>query len=587
MKKVLIGLALVAILGAAAGAFYFYNQKQEEDHAADEVAAAQVVAELVQRVEQTLQQTTPVSWVYDADETLLFAIRASDEASATKVVPEMIAKGMRTRYPEGFATRLFRDYMVENQMGSMSDYFVNYGVSQLQEQLSEEDLMRYYTTIAVYGQVNGLENAAVEYFNRDLARCNSWQYGFLEYAYNNPEANTTEYLAQVGKTAEQAEFLQNNVKNAALESLLRNEVQKMPSVSMGTTSYAVKLSVAANQQQVLQASVDSYMRQFIDLSSNGTYTVNASVAVLDNITGLITAYIPGRTSSAANPQEFMMNSSIWFENFDALIQRIAQPGQTRYSLQTVKLPNGDFTFVGTGQQWDEQELATGVSRTSTAIDVLQKIKVMVLSSSPSLIQQVKDLNGNLIYNAPNPQIQPANNKTVLKLRQCFTEDGEESTVTLGSQLLLPAGIISFEMTREYTVVVLLGSGVIGGEVTSATRDALQGVTTSIIEDVKAFFPTPKTAMYARTQEMADEFAATYAANYALLSAGLGEKFAKLEAMPVESSATRREFEAEYERLSAELKSLESFVSKKDYAELGEQLYEIKQAKADLLLQYSV
>ena len=587
MKKVLIGLALVAIIGAAAGAFYLYSQKQEEDHTADEAAAAQTVADLAARVEDVLSKTTPVSWVFDADETLLFAIRSSDEASATKVVPESIATSFRAKYPEGFATRILRDYMVEKQMGGMSDYFVEKATQGIHERLSEDDLLRYYTTIATYGSVTGLENAAVEYFNSDLSKLNTWQYGFLEYAYNNPEANTTEYLAQIGKTAEQVNFLQTNVRNAALEALLRSEVQKMPSVSMGTQSYTVKLSIAATQQQVLQSSIDTNMRSFIDLASNGTYTVNASVAVLNNVTGLITAYIPGRTSTAENLQEFTMNTSVWSENFDALIQRIAQPGQTRYSLQTVKLPNGDYTFVGTGQQWDEQKLATGVGKMSTATDILQKIKVMVLSSTPSLIQQVKDLNGNLIYNASNPEIQPANNKTVLKLRQCFVEDGEEQTVTLQSQLLVPAGIISFEMTREYTVVVLLGSGVIGGEVTSATRAALKDVTTSIVNDVREFFPTPKTAMYARTQEMADEFAATYAANYALLSVGLGEKFDKLEAMPIESSATRREFEAEYERLSAELKSLEAFVSKKDYAELQNVLYEIKQGKAELLLQYSV
>lgn len=587
MKKVLIGLALVAIIGAAAGAFYLYTQDQAEKRSVDEAAAAQVVSELVQRIEETLQKNTPVSWVYDADETLLFAIRVSDEASATKAVPAAIEEGLRKRYPEGFATRIYRDMMVEKQLGDKSDYFVEYGVSQLQAQVSEVDMMRYLTTIAIYGTVNGLENAAVEYFNNDLGKLNVWQYGFLEYAYDNPTASTTEYLASVGKTAEQAAFLQINVRNAALEALLRNEVQKLPSVQMGAQSYTVKLSVAANQQQVLQASVDSYMRSFIDLASNGSYMVNASVAVLDNSTGLITAYIPGRTSASANPQEFELNTGVWSANFDALVSRIAQPGQTRYSLQTVKLPNGDFTFVGTGKQWDDQVLATGVSDTSTAIDVLQKLKVMVLSSSPSLIQQVKDLSGNLIYEAPRPQIQPANNKTVLKLRHCFAEEGQESTTMLGSQLLLPAGIISFQMTKDYTAVVLLGSGVLGGEVSKDVRTQLQGVTTSIIDDVKEFFPTPKAAMYARTQEMADEFAATYAANYALLSVGLGEKFANLEAMPIESSATRREFEAEYERLSAELQSLESFVSRKAYAELTAQLYEIRQARAESILQYSV
>ena len=129
MKKVLIGLTLVAIIGAAAGAFYLYTQDQAEKRSADEAAAAQVVSELVQRIEETLQKNTPVSWVYDADETLLFAIRVSDEASATKSVPTAIEEGLRKRYPEGFATRIYRNMMVEKQLGDKSDYFVEYGVS--------------------------------------------------------------------------------------------------------------------------------------------------------------------------------------------------------------------------------------------------------------------------------------------------------------------------------------------------------------------------------------------------------------------------------------------------------------------------
>lgn len=587
MKKVLLGLALVAILAIAAGAFYLYYQKSEEQHSRDEAEAAQVVSQITQTIESTLQQNTPVSWVYDAEDTLLFAIRVSDEASATQVVPEAIATALRSKYPEGFAMRIVRDTMVERSLADKSDYFVEKCVSGLEAAFDENDLMRYLTTIAVYGDVNGLENAAVEYFTRETGKLNSDQAGFLAYAYNNPGASTTEYLTQAGKTAEQLDFTRSNVRNAALESLLRNEVQKLPEVQMGTTSYTVRLSLAAAQQQAMQANIDTAMRQYIDLSSNGSYVLNASVAVLDNATGLITAYIPGRTSAAQNPQEFQMNIATWSDNFLALISRIAQPGQTQYSLQTVKLPNGDTTFVGTGQQWDNQTLSTGVASSGTAIDVLQKIKVMVLSSSPSLIQQVKDLTGEVVYSAPGPEIQPANNKTVLKLRQCFVEDGVESATTLSSQLQLSSGVVCFEMTRDYTVVVLLGSGVIGGDVSSDTRATLVDVASSIITDVRAFFPTPKTMMYARTAEMADEFTATYDANYTLLEEGLGEKFEKLEAMVIDSSATRRTFETEYERLSAELNSLESFVSKRDYTWLVEDLYEIRQGKAEDILKYSV
>lgn len=587
MRKVLCGLALVAILGLAAGAFYFYSQHQSEQRQVDEAEAAQAADTLIQSIETTLQNVTPISWVYDADDTLLFAVRVSDEASATTSVPEVVAKGLRERYTEGLATRVFRDYMINEHIGGKSDYFVECGVKRLEETLGEDKLLRYLTTIAVYGNVNGMENAAVEYFNRDVGHLNSWQCDFLLYAYNNPNASTTEYLASVGKTAEQLDFLQESARNAALEALLRSEMQKLKSVSLSAESYTVKLSLSATQQIAMQSSVDGYMRSFIDLSSNGSYVINASVAVLDNRTGLITAYVPGRTVTAGTPKEFEMNTSIWSDNFSALTSRIAKPGQTRYSLQEVKLPNGDVTYVGTGQQWDAQQLATGVSTTSTAVDVLQQIKVMVLSSSPSLVQQVKRLNGEVVYEAPGPEIQPANNKTVLKLRQCFAEEGVDSTTVLQSVLQIPSGIVSFEMTREYTVVTLLGSGVIGGEISKNDKASLVSVVDSINKEVRSFFPTPKTAMYARTQDMADEFAATYVANYDLLSDGLGEKFDALEAMPIVSSETRRAFETEYERLSAELKSLESFVSREAYAELTESLYEIRQARAEAILNYSV
>lgn len=587
MKKVLLGLALVAVAVLAAGAFYLYSQKQGEDREADEAAAAQVVAELTAEINSVLQKTTPVSWVYDADDTVLFAIRVSDEASATQSVPSPVVQGLREMYPEGFAGVIFSQLMSTGKYQSGSDYFVDCAIKALTGAVSETDMMRYLTTIAVYGKVTGLENAATTYFNRDLAHLNSWQYAFLVYAYNNPNATTTDYLTSIGKTADQVDFFQDKVRNSALEALLRSEVQKIPEVQIGTESYTIKLALSLAQQQAVQSSVDSYLRSQIELSSNGSYVINASVAVMNNATGLITVYVPGRTATTANAKEFAMNTDVWSDNFTALISRIARPGQTRYSLQAVKLPNGDTTFVGTDQQWREQQLATGVSDTGTAVDILKKIKVMVLSSEPSLVQQVKSLSGTVVYEATAPVIQPSNNVTVLKLRQCFAEEGVDSTVTLGSSLQISSGIVSFEMTRDYTVVVLLGSGVIGKEISSETKSSLVGIAASIIKDVKAFFPTPRAAMFARTQEIAEEFATTYEANYALLAEGLGEKFEALRLMPIVSFDTRRAFESEYERLSAELKSLESFVSRESYATLNQDLYEIRQERAEAILKYSV
>lgn len=587
MRKVLLGLALVAVLGLAAGAFYFYSQSNNENRQADETEAAQVAEELAQTISVTLQKNTPVSWVYDIDDTLLFALRVSDETSATSVVPEPVAQGLRTKYPPGIALSIFRNAMVEKQLADKSDYFIEYGVKCLQEKVTENDMLRYLTTLGTYGKVVGLENAALTFFNRDLEQLNSWQAEFLAYAYNNPEASVVTYLAESGTASEQLEFIQNNIRNSALESMIRVELQNIPEVKTSGASYTIRLSLSMSRQQSLQSTVDTAMRSFIDLASNGTYAINASVAVLDNTTGLITAYIPGRTTNSVTSTEFEMNTATWDENYIALISRIAQPGQTKYSLQSVKLPNGDFTFESTGQQWESQELAVGVSGSNTAIDILQRIKVILLSSSPSLIQQVKDLTGQVVYEAPGPEIQPANNKTVLKLRQCFVEDGAETSKMLNSILPLSSGVVSFEMTREYTAVVLLGSGVIGGEVSVDKRDSLNGVLDTILSDIRSFFPTPKTVIYARTPEMAEEFAATYTSNYDLLSEGLGEKFEKLAAMVIDSSATRRAFESEYESLSAELKALESFVSAEDYAQLEADLYTIRQSKAEDILRYSV
>lgn len=587
MRKVLVGFALVAILGLAAGAFYFYSQSNNENRQVDEAEAAQVADELAQTIAVTLQKDTPVSWVYDIDDTLLFALRVSDETSATSTVPEPVAQGLQKKFSQGMAQSIFRNAMIEKKLADKSDYFVEYGIECLQEKVSENDLMRYLTTIGTYGKVTGLENAAITFFNRDLAHLNSWQAEFLAYSYDNPDANVITYLAETGTASEQLEFIQNNIRNSALDAMIRAELQRMPEVKTSDASYTIRLSLSMAQQQALQSTVDTAMRSFIDLSSNGSYAVNASVAVLDNTTGLITAYIPGRTSNSVTSVEFEMNTSAWDENYVALISHIAQPGQTRYSLQTVKLPNGDFTFESIGQQWESQTLASGVSGSHTAIDILQRIKVILLSSSPSLIQQVKDLTGQVVYEAPGPEIQPPSNKTVLKLRQCFVEDGVESSKILSSDLQLSSGIVSFEMTHEYTAVVLLGSGVIGGEIAADKKDELKGVAQSIFGDIRSFFPTPKTVLYARTAEMAEEFTTTYDTNYELLSEGLGEKYEKLEAMVINSSDTRRAFETEYESLSAELKSLESFVSKQDYAWLVEDLHKIRQSKADDILRYSV
>lgn len=587
MKKVLIGLALVAIIGLAAGAFYFYSQERDEQHQADEAEAAQVTESLVQSIDAVLAKTTPVSWVYDADDTLLFAIRVSDEASATKTVNDVILNKVKEKYPEGMASYICRQYIISNALAGRSDYFFNCFVWNLSERKSEEDLARYLTTIAVYGGTQGLENAAVEYFNRDVAHLTSWQVDFLMYAYGLETADIVAYLTSVGMTQEQLDFVRTNVRNAALEAILRNEIQKLGTVAMSTNSYTIRLSLSAPQQQAVQSSVDDSMKSFIDLTSNGSYVVNASVAVLDNQTGLITAYVPGRTSSAKVQEEFQMNTGAWGNNFSALIARIAKSGQTRYSLQTVMLPNGDTTFKSTEQQWDAQELATGVSDSSTAIDVLQQLKVMVLSSAPSLIQQVKDLNGQVVYEAPGPEIQPASNNTVLKLRQCFTEDGADQAATLSSVVKLPSGVICFEMTRYYTTVVLLGTGVISGDVETSQRDTLLTAVEAIEKDVRGFFPTPKALMYARTEGVANELSLTYEANFELLSEGLGEKLKALEAMEINSVETRKAFEQEYEKLSTELKSLESFVSKKNHAELVEDLYEIRQARAEVILIYSV
>ena len=584
MKKVLIGLALVAIVGLAAGAFYLHTQKTDEQHQLDEQAAAQAIGPLIEQIDATMARTTPVSWVYDSEDTLLFAIRMSDGASATKVINDTIVEQIKAKHPEGVASYICRQYMIDNLMSNKTDYFFERFVSLLSSQKSEEDLVRYLTTIANYGRVIGLENAAVEYFSKDLAHLTSWQVNFLMFAYKNEDVDVMSYLTSAGMTQEQLDFVRSDARNAAFEAMLRAEIQKLGALQMSENSYTIKLSTSAAQQQAVQSSIDSAMKQYIDLASNGSYVVNASVAVLNNQTGLITAYVPGRSSTT---EEFQMNTGAWANNFGALISRVAQPGQTQYSLQTVRLPNGDTTFKGTGQQWLDQELATGVSNSSTAVDILQQLKVMVLSSTPSLIQQVKDLGGQVVYEAPGPQIQPANNNTVLKLRQCFTEQGSEQTTMLSSVVKLSSGVVAFEMTSDYTVVILLGTGVIGGSMSTDQRNGLDSVIATVEESVRAFFPTPKTLMYARTEAMADEFAATYEANYQLLEKELGEQFEKLDAMVINSVDSRKAFETEYERLSAELKSLESFVSRQNYAQLVEDLYEIRQAKAEVILIYSV
>lgn len=588
MKKVIIGfVALVAILGVAAGAAYLYLDKDTGDKQADAVAAAQDATKFAAKISEVLSKETPVSWVYDADDELMFAVRVSDETSATKVLPSYFEEKLRAKCGSNIYSYAFNKWLSENGRGAVSDRYMTTALSLLETEVSETDLLRYLSTDVMYGGVRGLENAAITYFNREATKLSSYQYDFLLYCFGASSVDTVEYLAATGLSADQLAFKRTDISYMALETMLREELLNIPDVKVGLHSYMIKLSLSAAHQQSLQSCVDNVMKSYIGLAADGSYVVNTSVALMDNKTGFVTAYVPGRTVSTDYDEEFSMNIGLWFDNFDKLVALVAPSGSTKFTLQEIVSTNGERSYSSADELWDKQTLANGVAKNKTAIDVLQKIKVMMMSSSTSMIQQVKKTDGTLVYKADAPVFQPSNNVTVLKLRSCFADDFAETTNVIGSALSMSTGVVGFEMTNNYTIVVLVGSGAVGSVLSNENRNNAASTVTAIMDTARTFFAEPTSPIYVETEGVKNELAATYEHNYNMLMEDLERKFEELAAIEVVSTDTRKAFESAYEKLSLELTKLAKYISAERFNELGIRLYTIRQERAAAILKYSV
>lgn len=594
---VLAFLVLLIIAGIGGTTAYFLYQKnlQTREEQQIEAEAAQVADDLINVINESLAKTEPISWVYDADDTLLFAIRTASEATVTKSIPTNIAEKISAKYSRPLSTEVLYQYLIKNDMQEKAtDSFLSLGSVYLSNKLDDTKLLQYLTTNATYGTVQGLESAAVEYFGKEFKDLNVSQQDFLVYAYNNKEALETEYMSQSGTPAEQLQFIDTNTTSKLLrytvQTELNNIINSTGSISkekLSEQSYTIKLSISMAQQQAMQSILDEQLRSYITLSSNGHYTIDASVAVLNNSTGLITSFVPSRTSRLQDSQVFSMNVGSWIDNFDKLTQRIAIPGQTVYSLQETKTSNGDTIYMGTDQQWDQQELVTAMDSYATSLQILDKVKTLVLDSPTSMIQQIKDLTDTVIYESEAPTLKQASDLNVLKLRQMFVEDPTKASKTLSSSIILSAGVLSFQVTQDYTVVVFLGSSVLGEGLSSDTKSELLTSVKSIVDKVKTFYPTPKANMFVVTEDVSSEMESSYASNDELVSKGIGEDLQHLSEIVIDSVDNRKLFESEYDLVAAELITLKSYLLPIKYSELEKELQSIRQERTEAILKYSV
>ncbi len=586
MKKFLIIVALVLVVAAGAGAFYLYQQDEKEKDTEVQAEAERVAGEIADTVKTALSYNTPVSWVFDANDNLITAIRASRENIVARTIPSAMFDTFKQRCSGDPTNYLIRKYVIANSLGGLSDSFYTYATNSLSKLITEEEEVQYLASTCPFGKSVGLVNACIDYFNTDVTRVTPTQLNFLSYAFDNESATPLQFVRDNSLVASEVGFVDAGDYVFTIGAIVQNEATSISGIDFNTESYQIRLSIATSEQLSMQNSVDTAMRKYIELASDGSFTIDASVCVMDNRTGLIKVMIPARTSSATSKM-FQMNTSTWSDNFWNMITKVSSPGVTRYTLLEHELFNGDIELKSMSEYWHEQMFATGMAQESTAMDILNDVKVLVLTSKPVLVSSVITSSGEKVFDAEAPVAQPDTSLSIQKLRNMFVGDNIDEATVLADCVKLDTGVVYFEVSKEYTTVVLLGTSMLSKTLTDSTVDSLAETAETIARDASVNYPTPTKKLYQRTETMAEQLTNSYSANYDLLAEQLEGDFEHLRTMTINSVETRRQFETEYDRVRNELNRFQVNLEASRFVELGDALYAIRQERADVLLQYSV
>lgn len=581
-------LTVVILIGIAVGGGLFaksYHERQQRAAYEAEVRSIESQADgIVKAVSTALSAKAPTTWVYDRDENLVMTLKVSDAMQAVDTVPAQLEEVIRAQANGDVPGLVVTEYL--SSVGITPNDKVCEGYRRkLMSLYSEADLVRYLATTSMFGSgYVGAVNAAQNYFGTTLSQLGEDQLAFLAYTYRNTDVNIQSYLDGVGTTEERLGLILNHSEYTAIRSKIISELESISGVDVRAQSYMVKLTTSTQQQSILQSLVDSNMRQLIELNSDGTWALDCSIAVADRSTGFLRALVTGRRCTTSTGATFAMNTMSFRDNFAALYQELSDTSTFGFALREVAQPNGDTVLRSIRELFYSWSLAE--PKTIDNVDPLIMLRSMYSMSSStgevSLVYQVTDTSGMTLYRATGNKVLDLDNDNLCQ----FFSDGTNDLTWFGGDFDIDTGVISFYSTADYIVVILAGSGALGGTVSSDARTRLHSVVEQVKSTVAGFYPTPTHPVW-NGAGMSDAMVSCYEANQGYVADMFTDKLNKLAEMPITSSSERMTWEAFYLEITNFINEYEEFVGNTYADSLRAQQQQLRLERSELLIQYSV
>lgn len=581
-KIVVIFLAVAALTGGIAYFGYtMYKQKVYNDKVNAIAAGA---SDIVNYVETVLKSKAPSTWVYDRDENLIMTLKLSDKLQVVDVVPTELQQTILSNAQGDVYTLVVVEYLRDKAIpvgeGTVDGYR-----KCLSANVSQEDILKYLATVSVYGnQYTGAIDACNNYLGLSIDQCNKEQLDFICAAYRNEKFDIDSYLDSKNTNEDRLGLVVHRSEYTATRSKILSELQSMENLDLVNKNYMVKLTTSTQQQSILQTIIDQGMRQLIDLNGDGTFAFDCSIVVIDRNSGYVRAYVPGRSATVSNAKPFAMNVLNFRTNFAQLYKELSDRNTFGFSLREVKKTNGDKELKSL-----KDLFLSGMLVDRKALDLVDPIGLVrdIYSNSPrfqgtSMIYQITDDLGNTLYKAKKDSILDLANNNLCQ----FFADDDNSTTFVEVNYSLDTGEIYMKSTADYVVLILAGSGAVGGSVTVSQRELLVDTVNKIAESVATFYPTPVNPVW-DSRGMESAFAACYNKNQEFVQDKFIKVLDELVAIEVNSFATRVEFEQKYESINKMIDDYEVYIGE-DFAEdLREAVQKVRLERSDLLIKFSV
>lgn len=586
--------ALILAVAGIAGGTYFYSDwyqvhGQWEVNLSD---ASQAAGDIVMDLKDQIATNLGSAKVFDANGGVLFTLRSTSGLEVLEEVPiEILSKaqanlmaGMpikplnldqyvaeQTKWGKlnGDETNSIVDsslgykvlqMYVEQESIMLSDEMMVITASYIDQQIEPTKLLNWVVCNGEFGSIKGLVNASESWFNKSVSQLNEWQIGYLAYAYQNPECSwdnfveTNPNLTGGAKTAEEFGF--SSTGGDPYFSLKQEVTAELDELgySLEEKNYNVQLSINPSLQSDLQKVVDDGLKAAVALDSVGNTSVDGSVMVVDSKTGMVTAYVGGRSVNTIAKQ-FALAGDSPLGTLKVAEEMFAEdPTLSTVSLMEYDLASGEPAWDAFGDLVLSQQLgvlgktADGSSQTTVedVADFLTGLMVSTSDSTDNHVRYIKEI-----------QLSRCGKTTYLaeEAKPVYTRSPELDT--LGLLLHVPEdtaapfamqtdnGIVWAETTTEYVVVGMFGSNSMGYSLSAEDYDAC--ITTATINLPPVVYKHyPKTPQkFDVDGTLANKMAAAREKNKDIVIALAEEYVEDLKTHVINSVGTRASWEEKY------------------------------------------